>query len=352
MALVTVALSACADTPAGIPDAISLDLPMVVIPDGPPGGDVPPGVDLPPPPDLPMSASGLPVSRALTPYVEPDDGRGFITDAIGQATNNIKLVMYLFTDQPLIDALAAAAGRGVNVRLLYDNSSQTSSSNSSTISYLRSRGVAVQTGSSAFTYTHEKAMIVDDTTLYVMTLNFTESAFTSNREFAVRDDEPADVMAASGAFEADWARMPSGLSAAEPVISPDNSRDRMQRLLGGARQTLDLEIEELGDNTLLQVLLDRQRAGVRIRLLLDSQSATDGARLSAVGVDVRTLASLSVHAKMVIADGATLYLGSENLTSNSLDHNREFGVFTDTTQVITRFQATFESDWAQGQPAQ
>ncbi len=52
------------------------------------------------------------------------------------------------------------------------------------------------------------------------------------------------------------------------------------------------------------------------------------------------------HAKMFIADGRELFVGSHNLTATSLDNRREIGWITTDAGTIRRFQEVFDADWA------
>jgi cardiolipin synthase A/B len=53
-----------------------------------------------------------------------------------------------------------------------------------------------------------------------------------------------------------------------------------------------------------------------------------------------------VHAKIVLVDGQTAFAGSENVSSQSLDGNRELGVFLSQPAALSRMMAVFEQDWA------
>ena len=56
---------------------------------------------------------------------------------------------------------------------------------------------------------------------------------------------------------------------------------------------------------------------------------------------------LYVHAKAIIADGRRAFVGSENLSTASLDHNRELGVIVADSSAIQVLESTFDGDWAQ-----
>ena len=64
-------------------------------------------------------------------------------------------------------------------------------------------------------------------------------------------------------------------------------------------------------------------------------------------IPVRSLRSPKLHVKAIVADGTTAYLGSENLSTTSLDSNREVGLITTDAEVIRQMSATFAGDWAQ-----
>jgi phosphatidylserine/phosphatidylglycerophosphate/cardiolipin synthase-like enzyme len=53
-----------------------------------------------------------------------------------------------------------------------------------------------------------------------------------------------------------------------------------------------------------------------------------------------------VHGKAIVADAARLYVGSVNLTTASLDQNREFGLRLDDAALAARVAATIAGDWA------
>jgi phosphatidylserine/phosphatidylglycerophosphate/cardiolipin synthase-like enzyme len=55
-----------------------------------------------------------------------------------------------------------------------------------------------------------------------------------------------------------------------------------------------------------------------------------------------------IHAKAIIVDGTSMYVGSANLTDNSMDNNRELGLVTQTGNVISPVQAAINTDFSVG----
>ena len=62
------------------------------------------------------------------------------------------------------------------------------------------------------------------------------------------------------------------------------------------------------------------------------------------------LANPYVHAKAIVVDGSTAYVGSANLTYNSLASNRELGIITSVSQAVTTLSSTIGGDFANGTP--
>jgi phosphatidylserine/phosphatidylglycerophosphate/cardiolipin synthase-like enzyme len=62
-----------------------------------------------------------------------------------------------------------------------------------------------------------------------------------------------------------------------------------------------------------------------------------------------TPTDLYIHAKAIVVDGTTAWIGSENFTTGSLKYNREVGVIFTTPSEVAKVQAAIQSDVASGQ---
>jgi hypothetical protein len=139
-------------------------------------------------------------------------------------------------------------------------------------------------------------------------------------------------------FAADWAHRPFTGNAADLVLSPTNSRDRITALMAGAWRTLDVDAEEDNDSAQEDAMIAAAHRGVRVRVVCTGDG--DVSRLRVGGVQVVVDKSLYIHAKAIVADGATVFIGSENVSATSLDRNREMGlILTDRAAVATVEQA-------------
>jgi len=194
-------------------------------------------------------------------------------------------------------------------------------------------------------------MVIDETVAVIMNQNLTQSAFATNREFAVVTTRPDAVRAAAAIFAADWTR------GAQPdpgplVVSPTNAREQLLALIAGARVSLDLYAEVLRDPQLLDALAAAAQRGVRVRIIVSPSGdfAAEVDKLTASGVDIRLSRRLYIHAKLIVADGERAFIGSQNLSATSLDQNRELGIIVDDPVNLSRLSRTFASDFQAATP--
>jgi len=302
------------------------------------------GCDLGPPPADPGRAA-----RPVALVVEPDAGPDAILNLVAAARSSLWLEMYLLTDERAVDALAARARAGCDVRVILEPAPyMDEGANQPAFDALTASGALVRWSTPRFTFTHAKAMIVDHARLVMMTLNLTGAGLGGNREYAAIDDDAADVAAAEAVFAADETGDVAP-AAARVVTSPDASRPVLADLIDGAVATLAIETEELTDPASVASLTAARGRGVAVTLVWPGPAGGGGlATIAAAGAVVRILAQPAIHAKVGVADGRAAYLGSANFTATSLDHNRELGLRLDDAEVSRRIAATVADDAARG----
>ena len=143
-------------------------------------------------------------------------------------------------------------------------------------------------------------------------------------------------------FAADWTH--SAYSGADDalVLSPANSRPQIEALIAHAQHSLDVYAEELNDKLVSRDLQAAVHRGVKVRLVTTVDDNIAGLA-GVIPVVVRDKA-LYIHAKIIIADGAVMYLASENYSATSLDKNREMGVIVRDPAIIQRVATPFAHD--------
>ena len=289
--------------------------------------------------------------------IQPEAGSDRLVQAIDGAEKSLRMKVYLVTEDNVVDALKRAAQRGVDTRVMIEpNPEGGGDTNRVAAAELAAAGVQVRDTPSAFRLSHEKSLVVDDRVAFIMTHNLTRSSFAKNREFEAISEDKAVVEEVAEVFDADWERREPDLSKALLVWSPINSRPRITALIDGARTTLDLYQASVLDDELNERLKAAVKRGVQVRLVMSPPSDSSDPDfpelnlLQAGGVQVRVLEEPYIHAKTLLADGKTAFVGSENFTKSSLELNRELGIVFDDAAAVNRLAGAFLQDWNQATP--
>jgi phosphatidylserine/phosphatidylglycerophosphate/cardiolipin synthase-like enzyme len=225
------------------------------------------------------------------------------------------------------------------------------SMNNSVRNRLRSVGVDAAWGNRSYAFTHAKFVVVDGQIAWLMTANLTKSAFDKNREILVRTRDQLVIDNLVRVFWADRRRGPCPPGAL--VLGPLNGRQALVSFLGSAQRTIDVVSEVFDDGQVAQVLKSLARQGVKVRVLVASpdEIAANGVLrswMSGTRVEVRYLKTPYLHAKYLVVDERVAYVGSANLSTGSLDDNREVGILTSSPEVVPTLLRTFECDWSAG----
>jgi cardiolipin synthase len=297
------------------------------------------------------------VTRAGSLIVEPGAGFSPVYSLISGARRTIDVTMYEFSDTTAEQDLAAAAKRGVRVRVILDRRAQ--SVNSHAYSYFRSHGVAVTWSSSDYRYTHQKTVIIDGTKAVIMTANLTSRYYATSRDFLVTDTERADVSAITAVFDADFAKKTVHPRDGNDLVwSPTDSQEQLIALINGATSSLRIYSEEMGDRTVEKALIKAAKRGVDVQVCGENESGEyDGAfaKLARAGIRISYYSSSTgfyIHGKVVEADYGTarakIFIGSENFSNTSLNQNRELGLIISSHPVMSAIAGTFASDFRNG----
>jgi cardiolipin synthase len=298
-------------------------------------------------------------AAAVRVLVEPHDGIGPVYRLITRARSSIELTMYELNDPRAEADLAAAARRGVNVRVILDQNLERSR-NTAAYHYLTARKVHVRWAPSGTTY-HQKTLTVDGATSAIMTLNLVASDYPGTRDFAVIDTQRADVRAIVTTFDADYAgrriRPPDG---DDLVWSPTNALSSILSVIRGARHTLAIEDEEMDDPAVTSALEAAAGRGVRVTITMTADSEWDSAfaQLNKAGARIHLFPDTSsaryIHAKAIVADagrpGQEVLAGSQNFSRASLGYNRELSIRTRYRPAVALISRTLASDFAAARP--
>jgi cardiolipin synthase len=299
-------------------------------------------------------------SRSL--IVLPDDSATPILDAINHASKSLRVKMFTFSDPSLMHAVIAAHTRRVKVRIMLNPARRSGVEvNTATRKLLEHAGVEVLDSNPAFDVTHEKSMVVDDSTAFIQSLNWETKNVTETRDYAVVTSHGHEVDEIIECFEADWKRETFSPGDHSHLIwCVGNGRQRIGQFIDDAKHTLWVQNERYQDPIIIEHLVRANRRGVKILVLarpLDKISKSKlveevgGLRtLHDMGVSVHRLRHLKLHAKLVFADNQRAIIGSINLAPGSFDSRRELAIEVHEDSIAERLRHVMHHDWDNSRP--
>jgi phosphatidylserine/phosphatidylglycerophosphate/cardiolipin synthase-like enzyme len=320
----------------------------------------------------PVTDGRVQASTGVTVIVEPDGNKANpVIAAVTAATTSVYMTMYELDDANLISALTARASHGVTVKVILDSSTTNKTSNTPAYNTLHAGGVnVIWSDNVKFMFTHEKTVMIDDKTAWIMTMNANTSVPYDNREYIAVDTDLADVNEAIAIFNADFADT-SITPTGDLVVAPTNARSKLYALMSTATKNLDLEVEEFSDadtDGIEAGLVAAAKRGVAVRVVianetLEAEQTNANKAVKAAGGKIvmtgpasgeGTTSNPYIHAKAITIDCVTPttcvsgWIGSENMTAGSLGYNRELGVIIDDATELAKVEAAINTDFAAG----
>jgi cardiolipin synthase A/B len=349
---------------------------------------------------------GLPPerARALTLLCDGDACYDALVEAIGRARDHVHAEYYIFepglAGARLRDALAAAARRGVEVKLLLDAAGSAATS-ARFLRPLRQAGGQVarfnpvlhrRLGQHLANFrTHRKILVADGLTGFTGGMNVSDDHSRAARgEAAWRDThlriEGAAVHGLQAAFLEDWyyatrpSGPPAGIAERRPRWFPaDPEGDQVVQVVASGP---DQEVPAVEAFLLAALALARERIwittpyyvpdeplaaalrgaalrGVDVQLVLpartdsrvvDAASRTYHDELLAAGARIHLYGPPMVHAKTCVVDRDLALVGSANLDRRSLRLNFEVVAAVHGGPAVEALAALFEQDRARSRP--
>ncbi|MBI2444779.1 hypothetical protein HYV43_00115 [Candidatus Micrarchaeota archaeon] len=145
------------------------------------------------------------------------------------------------------------------------------------------------------------------------------------------------------------------VASIETVFSPGQSEPALLAIIASARSGLDVMVYQFSFTPLQDALIDAQNRGVRVRLILDPKIEANlytAEKLARFGIPVRWASRdfASTHAKFLVSDGQSVFVGSTNWSRHAMQLNREAAVVIHHPIIAGSFQKIFESDWSIARP--
>jgi phosphatidylserine/phosphatidylglycerophosphate/cardiolipin synthase-like enzyme len=295
-----------------------------------------------------------------TLLIEPDQGLQPIYDLLSSAQNSIDMTMYELSDTQVTTLLTTAAANGIAVRVILDQNNE-KANNTAAYNTLTGGNVAVNWANPVYACTHQKTITIDSTTSAIMTLNLTPEDYSTTRDFAVITNDPADVAAIEATFNADFIDAAITPPTGDNLVwSPTNSRAAITALINGAATSLLISQEEFDDPGMQSAVTAALQRGVAVTLVQENLKGEYSSVLNALKAAGAVIAFYSsrtgyyIHAKTVLADygtpQASLFVGSENFSTDSLDDNRELGLIFNDAGCMNGVYTAITADFNNGTP--
>ena len=276
--------------------------------------------------------------------VQPDDGIEPLLAALRSAKTSIQILIFRYDRSEIERALVEAVQRGVTVQALIAFTNRGEEKNLRKLEMrLLERGITVTRTADDLVRYHGKMFLIDRKELFLLAFNYTHLDISLSRSFAARITTPAIVAEAVKLFESDSHRTPFVSTVNELVVSPSNARRELTEFIKGAKKQLLLYEMKISDPDFVSLLREKIAEGVDVRII-----GRASPRAGALPLRVLTM---RLHARAIIRDGKSAFLGSQSLRKLELEARREIGVIFHDAAAVKKMMCIFEADWETAQPA-
>ncbi len=242
------------------------------------------------------------------------------------------LTMYELSDRDVLDALAAAGLRGVDVEVVLDATE--SHSLATAVPFLQSRHIKVRLLRIPGGISHIKSLVTEDGTgMHALLGGMNFGSYSWQNHDASVYFAHAGV-GFEGLFEQDYARAggdpASPVEFAPPLLYDGQIESALLQAVGDARQSVVIEAFAFTSHALMDALAAACARGVHVSVLLDPHEPYNrrtASELSAAGVQVDYYSPYQgeyLHAKIASIDhGKEVFVGSANFSYHGFSVNHE-----------------------------
>src|SRR5438105_6447138 len=212
-----------------------------------------------------MAAQRTPSSssrRADHVVLAIEQRRDAVLGIINGARERLLISVFRCTDVPVLDAIAEALSRKVEVRLLMPPRARGWEKRLKELgAYLESMGAKVHSYSDPVVKYHAKYLLADDGPALIGSLNLTAKCFSVTCDFILLTYDPDVLAGLQELFEVDWLAPHSSLPkriSPRLIIGPERARVQLTELLGSARKSIHI-IDHKMDDTGIKALLKSKK---------------------------------------------------------------------------------------------
>lgn len=260
----------------------------------------------------------------------PAKRREAVLRVIHAARTRLILSMFRCDDRQVLDALAEARQRNVQVEALLTARAKGGRRRLRELgTVLEGIGVQVHRYADPIVKYHAKYIVADDGPALVASLNFTRKCFDRTCDFVLTTHDAGVVAGLRAVFEADCRAPGSALPdqmSDRLIVGPDSSRARFAALIQEARRSIRIIDAKLTDPAMVALLRKKSAEGVTVTLL-----------------ERGSLGGLTSHGKLLLVDGTKAVVGSLSLSALSLAFRREVAIVVSDRRAVGRLDDFFSS---------
>jgi len=348
-------------------------------------------------------------------FISPDSGFSALYDFMTETRDSLIIATYTFSSPEIMDMVLEKHAKGVHVEVLVEKSPAGGMSETelAVLCSLVKNNVSVMLYDGPLRYMHAKYIISDDDAVLVTSENLGTTGFSPDGDYGNRgwgaivhdadisselrtiyeEDKKSSIPFVcktenytlrrwdpAGAYDPRFGRETCENQRVWLVVSPD-SLDGMLALINSANSSIIVQqfyvyphwgsvkydTIESAPNPLLEALADKARAGVRVRILLDSTyynmdedsgvnyltikyvnslAANESIPIQAKAIDLDEKGLSKVHNKGIVIDDKIALVSSINWNENSVMRNREIGLVV-AGEAAGYYARAFASDWGE-----
>ena len=313
------------------------------------------------------------ITRSFYVFPEPDATVTPLYTLVNSAQSSIDMTMWALMDKTFTSDLVAACNRGVTVRVILDVNLEKKDNTPAYNSLNATPNCTAVWANPDFVDFHDKAIVVDGTQIAIMTLNLQPKCYPNTRDFAIIENDPADIADFETAFAVDYAAGASSSSTVwksdyyyqpgpgdnDLIWSPTTANAEMLAFINNATASLVIENEEIDDTAIVNALVSACQRGVQTMITFTdgTQYHSEFATIKAAGCGLYIYpdkgeysgVGFYVHTKSAVADYGlptqNAFISSINYSYPSLMQNRDLGLYIHDQTIVDTLYETMANDF-------
>ena len=273
----------------------------------------------------------------------------YVVPVVADAQKTIDVTSFDLNLPSFVNALVAAAQRGVQVRVVYDgtNGSQKLSATLSptgqafdAIQTMKGAGIPLVNGGRSSGLMHDKIIIVDGKILFMGSWNMSHDDTFRNNNNLLEITDLGLIANYQAKFNELFEDHRFGKKAQVGALSPqlningtqvfnyfspvDQVMDKLVALVNGAQKSIRFMIFTFTDQDLANAMISRYQAGVDVTGVIENRGASQGSLvpLACAKIPVKVDGNkYTMHHKVIVIDDSIVVTGSFNFTNSADTEN-------------------------------